>query len=44
MGVRAIDRYIEALCSIKGNDNANVDFMEILRLLVSGLLQCINPA
>ena len=42
--VRAIDHCIEALCSIEGNDDANVDFMESLRLLASGLLQCTKAA
>lgn len=43
-GVRAIDHCIEALCSIRGNDNANADFIESLRLLATGLLQCTKDA
>jgi len=39
-GVRAIDHCLEALCSIKSNEEANADFIESLRLLITGLLEC----
>ena len=43
-GVRAVDHCIEALCSTKSNENANVNFIESLQLLIKGLLQCTkNP-
>ena len=39
-GVRAIDHCVEAICSSKSNQEADIDFMDSLRLLATGLSQC----